>query len=80
MYCELVTAGSYIVATDGIMFDLHDVPRGDPSWDKDNPVEAVKEFLAEHKEFTLEQPLWGFNESNLDKNLTHWPHAWLRKK
>lgn len=30
-YHRLVTPGSYIVATDGIMFDLHDVPRGDAS-------------------------------------------------
>lgn len=78
-YCDLVTVGSYIVATDGIMFDLHDVPRGDISWGKDNPVEAVNDFLKGHPEFVLEQPEWPFNEGNLDKNLTHWPSAWLKR-
>lgn len=78
-YCNFVTPGSYIVATDGIMYDLHDVPRGDKSWLKDNPVEAVREFLANHPEFVLEQPAWRFNESKLEKNLTHWPNAWLKR-
>ena len=78
-YCEIVSVGSYIVATDGIMFDLHDVPRGDASWGTDNPVEAVKEFLSNHPDYVLEQPAWQFNESELDKNLTHWPSAWLKR-
>ena len=32
------------------------------------------ELISLHKEFTLEQPLWGFNESELNENLTHWSH------
>lgn len=78
-YHNLVTPGSYIVATDGIMQDLHDVPNGDKSWDKDNPVEAALAFADQHPEFELEQPPWPFNESELDKNLTYWPSAWLRR-
>lgn len=31
-YCDLVSKGSYIVATDGSMKDLYDVPRGHSSW------------------------------------------------
>src|SRR5687768_8750668 len=61
-YCDLVTKGSYIVATDGIMQDVYDVPRGTSSWDKDNPVTAVHEFLARHSEFELKPPAWLFNE------------------
>lgn len=79
-YCDLVTSDSYIVATDGIMEDLYDVPRGKPEWKKDNPVSAVRDFLANHSEFVLEQPKWFFNESGLETNLiTHWNEAWLRK-
>lgn len=78
-YCDLVTPGSYIVATDGLMRDLHDVPRGDPSWTWDHPVSAVELFLKQHPEFVLEQPPWDFNESELSKNITHWPSAWLRR-
>lgn len=36
-YHDLVTSGSYIVATDGSMKDLHDVPRGKRGWICDNP-------------------------------------------
>lgn len=76
---DLITPGSYIVATDGVMQDLADVPRGHTTWDQDNPVEAVKEFLEERPEFVLETPSWVFNESPLTENITHWPDAWLRR-
>jgi len=78
-YHDLVTPGSYIVATDGSMRDLHDVPRGKPEWAWDNPAAAAVEFAERHKEFTLEQPPWPFNESDLTENITHWPSAWLRR-
>ncbi len=78
-YHHLVTPGSYIVATDGIMQDLADVPRGNPSWDRDNPARAARDFAAAHPEFVLEQPPWPFNESALHNNITHWPDAWLRR-
>lgn len=78
-YASLVTLGSYIVATDGIMKDLNDVPRGDEDWTWDNPTDAAIEFVKEHKEFVLEQPIWPFNESSLSESITHWPGAWLKK-
>jgi len=78
-YHSLVGPGSYIVATDGVMKDVYDVPRGNPDWKTDNPVTAVHEFLARHKEFVQEQPTWPFNESSLSENITHWPQAWLRR-
>lgn len=79
-YHDLVKAGSYMVVTDGIMADLYDVPRGNPVWAWDNPVAAAKEFLQKHPDFILEQPAWPFNESELCRNITHWPEAWLRRK
>lgn len=78
-YAGLVTPGSYIVATDGIMFDLADVPRGTPGWTTDNPTFAARDFAAKHPEFMIEQPAWPFNESALDQNITHWPGAWLKR-
>lgn len=78
-YGELVTPGSYIVATDGIMKDLSDVPRGQEDWQWNNPYGAVLEFTKLHPEFAAEQPVWNFNESNLTENITHWPGAWLRR-
>lgn len=79
-YHGLVTPGSYIVATDGIMRDLADLPRGQPEWVQDNPATAAAEFAAQHPEFVLEQPGWPFNESALTQNITHWPDAWLRRR
>lgn len=78
-YAPLVSAGSWIVATDGIMRDLADVPRGDPRWTTDNPYEAARDFAARHPEFVLEQPEWPFHDSPLRHNVTHWPGAWLRR-
>jgi cephalosporin hydroxylase len=80
-YCDLVTKDSYIVATDGIMRDVFDTPRGTPSWNEDNPVSAVHDFLARHPEFVLEKPPWLFNESNLSENInTHYADAWLKRR
>lgn len=79
-YHDLITPGSYIVATDGVMKSLHDVPRGKPEWVWDNPVEAVNDFVKRHTEFVLEQPTWLFNESELIENVTYWPEAYLKRK
>ncbi len=78
-YHDLVTSGSYIVATDGSMKDLYDVPRGKSGWQWDNPTAAALEFAQKHVEFVIEQPAWPFNESELTKNITHWPYAWLKR-
>lgn len=79
-YHSMVTPGSYIVATDGSMKDLHDVPRGRPEWSWDHPMAAAAEFSAKHPDFVMEQPPWTFNESTLCNNITHWPGAWLRRR
>ena len=79
-YHHLVTPGSYIVATDGVMEWVYDGPRGEAGWIKDNPSEAAIEFCASHPEFAIEQPEWPFNESELTTNITHWPNAWIRRK
>ena len=79
-YCDLVCPGSYIVATDGVMKEVADVPRGTPSWIEDNPTTAAREFATAHPEFELTSLPFAFNESTLDFQITHWPGAWLRHR
>lgn len=79
-YARFVTPGSYIVATDGVMQHTHDVPRGQPDWDWNNPAAAARAFAEAHPEFALVQPEWPFNESGLRANVTHWPDAWLLRR
>lgn len=78
-YCSLVSAGSYIVATDGVMKDVYDVPRGAPEWKDDHPAAAAKRFADGRTDFVLEQPKWPFNESELSRNITHWPNAFVKR-
>lgn len=79
-YAPFVTPGSCIVATDGIMRDLADVPGGEPEWTSDNPAAAALEFASRHPEFELRQPPWLPNVSLLQKNITYWPDAWLWRR
>ncbi len=72
-YAPMVTPGSCIIVTDGIMRDLTGVPGGDPAWLDDNPAAAALEFAAEHTEFELRRPEW-------PRNVTYWPDAWLWRK
>lgn len=79
LYSPLVSVGSYIVSTDGVMRDVAIVPRGKPEWDLDNPSQAALDFAAGNPAFVVEQPAWPFNESTLTQNVTHWPNAWLKR-
>ena len=79
-YAPLVSAQSYLVATDGVMEVLHDVPRGKPEWQHDNPKAAALAFAETHPEFVLEEPEFLFRESEVRQRITHWPSAFLRKK
>jgi cephalosporin hydroxylase len=78
-YSRFVTPGSYIIATDGIMRDLADVPGGQREWASDNPLAAANEFAARHPEFRHKQPAWLFHEGELTDNVTYWPGAWLER-
>jgi cephalosporin hydroxylase len=79
-YAGLVTADSYIVATDGVMQLVHDAPRGKPEWIEDNPTAAAAEFAQRHPEFSLEEPAFPFNEGEVTERITHWPGAYLRRR
>ncbi len=78
-YAPLVTPGSWIVATDGIMRDLDGVPGAGEGWARDNPAQAARDFLAEHPEFELAPPERAFDETRGVPPLTYWPDAWLRR-
>jgi cephalosporin hydroxylase len=79
-YADLVTPGSYLVATDGIMKEVLGAPGAKADWDENNPYAAAREFLRDHPEFTMEQPPWPFDESSgLTESVTYWPGAWLRR-
>lgn len=78
-YAGLVSPGSYIVATDGIMHWLGNAPRTQPDWSWNNPKNAVEEFLAQHPEFDNTQPHFPFNEGNITDMVTYWPAAWLKR-
>lgn len=78
-YAPIVTAGSYIIATDGVMKDLCDVPRGKPEWREDNPTRAAADFVAANANYALDEPAWPFNESQLRERITHWPGAYVKR-
>jgi cephalosporin hydroxylase len=85
LYSGLVTKGSYIVATDGLQKDLVDSPRAKreyPSsdgWVKNNPYEAILDFLKETSDYVIEEPEFPFNEGEIDFRITHWPSAYIRR-
>lgn len=78
-YAPLVTRGSYIIATDGIMESLSGASRGDTEWSWNNPRAAALEFVAAHPEFVIEEPHRPFNEGMTSARVTHWPDAFLRR-
>jgi cephalosporin hydroxylase len=79
-YADMVTEGSYIIATDGIMGDLSDVPGGDDEWTWDNPTQAAAIFVEQHSEFELCTPPQAFDETQGVQAVTYWPGAWLRRR
>lgn len=78
-YADLVSIGSYIVVTDGVMRQVADSERANPSWITDNPANAAEDFVKRDKRFIIEQPAWTFNESPLDQVITAWPSAYLKR-
>ena len=79
LYAPLVSVGSYIVAADGLMGDLAGAPRSQPDWAWNNPLEAVREFVATHPGYLLEQPEAPFNEGVVRDPVTYWRGGWIRR-
>lgn len=79
-YAPLVTPGSYIIAADGVMRDLVNVPGGSRDWEWNNPAAAVEEFVAANTSFVVDPPSPVFDESRVVGDVTYWPSAWLRRR
>ena len=79
-YAPMVTPGSYIVATDGIMGHVVGAPRTQPGWAWDNPEAAAKAFVADHPEFVIEEPAFPFNEGTVADRVTYWPSGFIRRR
>ena len=54
LYAPLVTAGSYLVAHDGAQAWVTDIPSAKSAWKDGGPLDAIHEFLANHKEFRID--------------------------
>lgn len=78
-YAPMVSVGSYLVATDGIMGELVGAPRSAPDWAWNNPKEAAREFAARRDDFVLEEPAFPFNEGEIRERVTYWPQAFLKR-
>ena len=55
MYNKVVSTGSYLVVMDAALGFVGDIPRGNPEWFKDNPIEAIDNFLAENENFISDE-------------------------
>ncbi|MBP8260831.1 MAG: cephalosporin hydroxylase family protein [Verrucomicrobia bacterium] len=78
-YHDLVPPGSYLVAADGIMHDLADLPAAKPDWTWNNPSEAARQFVQRHPQFAIDEPPRAFNESKLASHVTYWPSAFVKR-
>jgi cephalosporin hydroxylase len=55
IYHSLIGPGGYIVVFDEVMPMVADAPNGKPTWDVDNPLEAVRDFLKDHPDFEIDR-------------------------
>lgn len=78
-YGPLVSLGSYIVATDGIMEQVQDAPRTGEDWSWNNPRQAALAFERDNPRFRITEPAWPFNEGAVKNRVTYWPDAFLKR-
>jgi cephalosporin hydroxylase len=78
-YAPLVSVGSYIVATDGVMGQLQGAPRSADDWGWNNPKEAAREFVSSDPRFIIDPPAPPFNEGLTVDGPTYWPGAWVKR-
>ena len=58
LFSRYVPVGGYVVIFDTICEELADAPNADPAWSQDNPMAALRQFLAENPDFSSD-PQWG---------------------
>jgi cephalosporin hydroxylase len=79
-YADLVTPGSYILSQDGVMQLVAGMPGSNADWDTNNPITAVRDFLAKHDEFELQKLPRPFDETLETPDCSHHPIGWIRRK
>lgn len=80
MYSKLVTPGSYILATDGIMEIVAGGPRTEPDWATNNPRQAALDFVKANPDFELAPMKPAFNEGATETWVTYFPDGLIRRK
>ena len=78
-YAPLVTIGSYIVATDGIMEVVKGLDRTGEDWEWNNPKQAALEFVKQNRNFMIVEPSFPFNESMVVERITYWPSCYIKR-
>lgn len=78
-YSKMVSVGSYIVATDGIMEYVVGAPRTNADWATNNPKKAAEKFVADNTDFVIEEPEFAFNEGEIKERVTYWPSAFIKR-
>jgi len=78
-YSGMVSIGSYIVATDGIMEKVVGAPRTQPDWNVNNPKKAAEDFVKANPNFIIEEPEFPFNEGVIKDRVTYWPSAFIKR-
>lgn len=81
LYGALVSPGSYILATDGIMEIVAGGPRTEEDWTWNNPRQAAIEFVRDNAGFELVPQIpSGFNEGVVQSWVSYFPDGLIRKK
>jgi cephalosporin hydroxylase len=80
LYSPIISKGSYILAMDGIQEDLVGAPRSNPDWGHNNSAAAARDFVKQNPSFEISEPGPEFNEGNVEKFVTYWPSAYIRRK
>jgi cephalosporin hydroxylase len=78
-YGPMVSIGSWIVATDGVMENVVGGPRTAQDWSWNNPRQAALDFVAEDPRFVIEEPVAPFNEGVAQARVTYWPDAFIKR-
>ncbi len=78
-YAPMVGLDSYLIVLDGVMEDLAGLPGARPDWSWNNPRQAALEFARSHSEFAIEEPRFGFHETEAPARITHAPDGFLRR-
>jgi cephalosporin hydroxylase len=78
-YSGMVSVGSYIIVTDGIMEKLTGAPRTSIDWEYNNPKKAAEDFVKYNDDFLIEEPGFAFNEGLNNERVTYWPSAYIKR-